>query len=432
MDTKPLLRPLRFRFTSAFALPPLALAAALGVSACSATSDDAGRTSRGPVTDVPQASVKDQSIGNCWTYATVGWIESLVKGANDRHTELTLSESYVTYWYWYEQIAGGRVGAAVQEGGTWAKAIELVLRYGIPDAGDFIAPEATAIRSARQETALAAINLALKSGALKDRAAQRDRALVRREMDRAWQLGPKVSAWMDTAFGADVSTTLDGADPTTALAAGVPLHRASDMAAKLKDPDSGEWKTATVADAMGTRRSRWDIYTRSGALAWQTASYPDASDAKGRRDFLKRVQRALHDHQPVVLSWYVDFNALDDKGRFFAPPATPGSQGGHMVIMEDYEIDNVPGFGTLAAGVNETRPEALQAALADEATVKFLRIKNSWGNYHSPTIAGYHDLYMTYLNGPLKQCETDASEHPILDKCHDAVPLEDVVLPAGY
>ena len=427
MNPTPLRRPFRF---FRFAPSCLALAGALGLSACSAAQDDASRTSRGPVTDVPQTSVKDQSIGNCWTYATVGWIESLVKGASGK--ELTLSESYVTYWYWYDQIASGRVGATVQEGGTWAKAIELVLHYGIPDAGDFIPPESTEIRSARQASALAAINLSLKSGALKDRAARTDRALVRKEMDKAWQLDASVSKWMDTAFGADVSSTLDGSDPTQPLAAGVPLHRASDLAAKLKDASTGEWKTVTVADAMGTRSSDWDIYSRQGALAWQTASYPDASDAQGRRDFLKRVQRALHDHQPVVLSWYVDFNALDDKGRFFAPPATPGSQGGHMVIMEDYEVDNVPGFGTLPAGVNETRPAALEAALADEASVKFLRIKNSWGNYHSPTIAGYHDLYMTYLNGPLKQCETDANEHPLLDKCHDAVPLEEVVLPAGY
>jgi hypothetical protein len=304
-----------------------------------------------------------------------------------------------------------------------------VIKYGIPDAGDFIPPEATEIRSARQETALAAINESLKNGALKDRAARRDRALVKKEMDKAWALDASVVKWMDAAFGADVSSTLERA---TATPEGVPLHRANELAAKLKNPDTGEWQAATVADAMGRRSSSWNIYSRDGALAWNTASYPSATNPKSRRDLQKRIQRALNDHQPVVLSWYVDFNALDAQGRFFAPPATPGSQGGHMVVMQDYEVDDVPGFGTLPAGVNETRPEALQAALADEAVVKFFRIKNSWGNYKSPVVAGYHDLYMTYLNGPLKQCETDANEHPILDKCHDAVPFEEVVLPAGY
>lgn len=385
--------------------------AALG---CGAPAGE-GKSTDSDVTDVPQTSVKDQTIGNCWTYATVGWVESLVKGANGK--ELTLSESYVTYWYWYDQITRGRVyGKAVQEGGTWDKAIALIQRYGIPDAGDFIAPEATEIRSARQESALSAINASLASGALKTTAARRDRKLVRQEMDKAWQLDPKVTAWLDRAFGADATGTLDDGVPD-----GVPLHRAADLPAKLKDPDTGAFVDATVADAMGAG---------DRGLGWRSAWYP--SDARGRRQFLKRVQRALHDHQPVILSWYVDFNALDAQGRFLAPPATPGSQGGHMVVMEDYEVDNVPGFGTLPAGVNETRPEALEAALSDEAVVKFIRVKNSWGNYKSPVVAGYHDLYLGYLNGPLKECQTDANEHRILDKCHDDVPLEDVVLPAGY
>jgi hypothetical protein len=135
------------------------------------------------------------------------------------------------------------------------------------------------------------------------------------------------------------------------------------------------------------------------------------------------------------MSWFVDFNALDSDGRFAAPPATPGRQGGHMVVMEDYEIDNVPGFGTLQAGVRETRPEALDAALSDDAAIKFIRIKNSWGSYRSDrqfVVPGYHDLYMKYLNGPVKQCEVDADENPDTSNCWDTVPFTDVTLPAGY
>ncbi|MER3404079.1 MAG: hypothetical protein C4289_01925, partial [Chloroflexota bacterium] len=78
-----------------------------------------------------------------------------------------------------------------------------------------------------------------------------------------------------------------------------------------------------------------------------------------------------------------------------------------MVAMSDYQIENVPGFGTLKAGVDETRPEALQAALSPSAKIEFIRIKNSWGSYRRDrefVLPGYHDLYMRYLDGPIKEC----------------------------
>jgi len=113
----------------------------------------------------------------------------------------------------------------------------------------------------------------------------------------------------------------------------------------------------------------------------------------------------------------------------------PGRQGGHMTVLHDYEITNVPGFGTLKAGETAT-PEQLQAALADTAQISFLRIKNSWGAYrpdrwNDAVIPGYHDLQLTYLNGPVKKC---AEKDGVTDtkNCSDATPLWDVVLPAGY
>jgi hypothetical protein len=42
---------------------------------------------------------------------------------------------------------------------------------------------------------------------------------------------------------------------------------------------------------------------------WRTASYPwnDSS----RRDFQIRVQKAIHDGAPVIITWDVDFNAME-------------------------------------------------------------------------------------------------------------------------
>ncbi len=408
----------RALFLSALTLP--AFAPGCASKSSTATSDD------NAVTEIPQTPVKDQSIGNCWTYATVGWMESLVKQATA--TDHNFSESYINYWYWFEQIANDGA-SSITEGGSWGKAVGLATRYGLYEEGDFIAAEKDVARSSSQEAALKAIRTSLGGGALKTPEARADRKLVRAELDKAWALDPAVVAQMDKLFGQDASKTLDA---VTALPDGVSVHRTKDFAVKLKDPTSGTMTDATLADAIGTATFAGFDEDRTGALAWGSARYPSASDAKGRRAFLKRIQRAMHDNQPVLLSWYVDFNAMSLDGKFLKPPATPGSQGGHMVVFEDYEVDNVPGFGTLPAGTLESRPEALQAALADEATIHFFRIKNSWGNYRSPVLAGYHDLYMDYMNGPVQICQTDANEKPIPGTCHDGVPLEDVVLPAGY
>jgi hypothetical protein len=130
--------------------------------------------------------------------------------------------------------------------------------------------------------------------------------------------------------------------------------------------------------------------------------------------------------------WFVDFAAMDAENRFMAPPATPGRQGGHMTVVEDYQINDVPGFGTLAAGTVVTDQKALDAALAPEAKLEFIRIKNSWGSGLAPNdsgeeFRGYHDLYMAYLDASLTKC-TEANG----DKCatkSKANGLTSMVLP---
>jgi hypothetical protein len=162
-------------------------------------------------------------------------------------------------------------------------------------------------------------------------------------------------------------------------------------------------------------------------------NYPNAQAA--RRQTLARMQKVMHDQLPVIMSWYVDFNAMDPQGRFLAPPPTPGAQGGHMVVTDDYQITNVPGFGTLSAGTVESRPDALQAALDPSAKIEFIRIKNSWGTYRADTSVvegGYYDLYMKYLDGPMKHCTQNADETASTDDCYDDTPLEGFVLPPGY
>jgi hypothetical protein len=169
---------------------------------------------------------------------------------------------------------------------------------------------------------------------------------------------------------------------------------------------------------------------RKGKYAWNEVAYPTTATSK--RDYLRRMQEAMHAGMPVIMVWFVDFAGMDSQNRFMAPPATPGRQGGHMTVVEDYQINDVPGFGTLAAGTLVTDPKALDAALADEAKIEFVRIKNSWGSSLAPPDAstdlrGYYDIYMPYLDGPLTKC-TESNG----DKCgiKSKVPgLTGLVLP---
>jgi hypothetical protein len=410
-----------YRFLALLAALPLA--GACSASAGSVDSDDDA------VTDVKQSNVKDQSTDNCWTYATMGWAEALVMRASNKKIEL--SESYVTYWHWFEQLVNGSVTDQLEEGGSWGEAADIMVKYGVMESKDFVPADATTELSAGQASALKAVNLAIKSGKLKDSAARQDRKLVRQVLDDAWNLSDEVKQALDGTFGVEVTKTLDkGAK----IADGAKIQKASDLPAQLKNPSSGRFDTVTLADAIGTHNSDFDQEHRHGDLAWNDVSYPRTK--RTRRDFLKRVQRALADGQPVVLNWYVDFNALTKDGQFLEPPKKPGSQGGHLVLIVDYQVENVPGFGTLPAGVVETRPDALEAALSDQANVTFLRIKNSWGtHYHplpSPAPAGDHDLFLKYLNGPIQECDMDANDKPKTDTCSPAIPFESVVLPAGY
>jgi hypothetical protein len=180
------------------------------------------------------------------------------------------------------------------------------------------------------------------------------------------------------------------------------------------------------------------------ASEWREVSY----SSWNRRDTQIRVQRALHDSQAVPLSWFVDFNALANGGdlqgsfsKVTLDKMGPGRQGGHMTVFEDYEV-TLPNGEVLKAGttLDPVADKAkLDAALSPTATIKFFRIKNSWGSSRLdrgfvPGMGGYHDLYMDYLNGPLKQCEDHEALKPLAERGCDTTTggLRSVYLPPGY
>jgi hypothetical protein len=417
------------------AIPTVAYVAVLSFAGLLACNEPDATTRSQAITDVDHSGVERQSVGNCWLYSQASWVESMnlaarrasATGAVD---ELDVSQSYWTYWHWFDQVTDGFFGTEIETGGFQFTGNSIVLERGLMRDADFIPDEATAEASARQASALAQINAELAAGgALSTAEARRDGKLVRQIFDEAWGLSQDMRGQLDRAFGDDGQRTLrldaDLSGTQIISPASVPV-RYTELAGS-----SGQIRDTNLVEAVAD---------------WRIARYPFS--AADRRAFLQRVQRALHDRQPVVLTWNVDFNALENgdnerRGAFnmqtLAAAGVAGRQGGHMTVLEDYEAETDE-FGVLAAATtlnpaDPTDAAKLRAALAPSTRIKFLRTKNSWGSLRpdrafAKDFPGYHDLWLDYLNGPIAWCP-DASNPS--SGCNDeTTPLREVMLPPGY
>ncbi|MDF2693356.1 MAG: hypothetical protein K0S65_1739 [Labilithrix sp.] len=398
---------------------------AAAATGCAADVDDNETTNdENEIVNVAQTDVERQSIGNCWLYAHASWIESMNRTATGQPFDI--SQSYWTYWHWFDQIAGG-YSSQVSTGGNWTTANNIIRKYGLMAEKDFVFADTLNEMSNRQKLALDTMNTSLKSGVLKDAAARRDKKKVRQEMDRAWGLTAAQSAMLDRVFGASVTKTL----ASSANATGTKILRAQDF-------------DVSYATGPGLPLARRKL---SQAMTDWRQVYYSSSD---RRGFLLRVQKALHAAQPVIITWFVDFNAMENgqnerRGSFNMTTLNelgPGSQGGHMTVLEDYQAKLSDGT-ILKAGVtlDPTRTNdkrLLERALDTRTEIQFLRVKNSWGSARpdrafASGMPGYHDLYLDYLNGPVKRCTTDADGETDTSNCpYDHTPLQNVVLPPGF
>ena len=407
---------------------PALLAVAPLLAGC--TGDPASQSN--DITDVQHTDVERQSIGNCWLYAEASWAESMHLAATGE--KFDASQSYWTYWHWYQQILD-ETPDQIETGGFFSVAGEIILARGLMPEIKFVKEDATSEMSSRQKTALEKINTELKTGKLKDVASRSNRALVRQVMDDAWQLSSTVKGQLTKVFGKDYSKTFDTAALTTKGTSVIsPAAFQVQYAERLTDPNTATMKKTTLDVAIDE---------------WNEANYPTYGDSS-KRNFQIRVQKALHDAQPVVITWKVDFNAMESsdpalQGSFnmttLKKAGKAGHQGGHMTVLEDYEATLKDGT-LLKAGVtlDPAKPEdkaKLDAALLSTTAVKFFRIKNSWGAFRddrssAPGFPGYHDLYMDYMNGPIAWCP-DATEPKSAGSCTGkATPFEAVILPPGY
>ncbi len=395
----------------------LAVPAMSGCATDEATAIDESGEYVEPVTDVNHTAVRNQSIGNCWSYAATGWAESLHRARTGQ--DINISESWITFWDWYGKITGGRATQTmgrweVPTGGWWDGAMTILRARGVVYEGEFIPEEATIDRSTRQADALRAINTALnEGGALATTAARRDPALVLQTLFTAWQLNDSVRAEITRVFGARGATTL----PSSRTTPDGYFRPLSSIPARTSRYSNGRAQQldGTLADVSGY-----------GRFAWRSASYPTSATERTR--FQQRVIRALNDNQPVLVSWLVDFNAMSSTGVFRMSNLTsPGRQGGHLTSMEDYQVVvRQPGQPERTLRAGELASEADQELAARYGTVEFFRIKNSWGTARDPSgtgyFGGYTDLHVDYLNGPITWTADMAQR----------VPLSSVILPPGY
>lgn len=408
-----------------------ALLAALPVT--TGCTSDVGTTSD-DVTDVKHTDVERQSIGNCWLYAHASWIESMNYSATGKAFDV--SQSYWTYWDWFNKIVGGEVyGTELETGGFYDVANDIVLERGIMPETKFVKEDANGEMSSAQSAALNAINAELKTGRLKDSSSRYDRALVRQVLDDAWKLSSTVKSQMTKAFGKSYEKSFLSSSTTTS---GTSIIHPKDFKVWFTERTTNKNKATDRVTSL-------DIAIKQ----WRVANYPSWSDSS-KRDFQIRVQKALHDRQPVIITWDVDFNAMESsdpvlKGSFntatLKKAGRPGRQGGHMTVLEDYEVDTKD-YGLLKAGVtldpsNSTDAAKLEAALLPTSTIKFMRIKNSWGAFRddrssAPGFPGYHDLYMDYLNGPIAWCPDQADPKDPAKCTGKSTPFDSVVLPPGY
>ena len=111
-----------------------------------------------------------------------------------------------------------------------------------------------------------------------------------------------------------------------------------------------------------------------------------------------------------------------------------------MTVLEDYaavttEFGLIEAAKTLDPNVPGDAAK-LKALLLDSTKITLLRTKNSWGanrpdRKFAKGFPGYHDLWMDYLNGPIKFCPS--VDNKTDDNCTgETTPLNSVMLPPGY
>lgn len=393
-------------------LKAYAVTSALALAACQPATDTTNSNIK--VTDIADSQIKWQSIGNCWVYAAVGWVESVLLEAGQE--ERNFSETYLTYRHYEEQLMRGSL--KIQTGGWFYTARDLMQTHGLMNEGDFIPGEADETFSTVQMLATGFLENKLADEAFKLKLSSLS-GKAKRQM---------VTDLLDEAFGVKMSLLADKIIQTKDLEFAKSENEVSNIYDELNS-----W---TQISHLGY----WD-YQSSGLSEEDLPSLGTNWNSEKKVSVEKRVMRALNDKKPVVLNWFVDFNAQDEQGIFsFAllKEQGPGRQGLHSTVIEDYAVEILdPVTGEVIKEIGEgdvSEEEKLEAET--NGRIKYLVVKNSWGglermdrpSYVRDGVGGYARLEQDYLFGWMKRIDENPSPwYPAVE-----TGIHSFEIPMGY
>jgi hypothetical protein len=381
--------------------------AGLGIAvlagACSSAPDADVASRRDDVTSVAPPPPVQQSIGNCWVFATNAWIESMSArpvGA----AAVDLSEAYVSFLYWLDQISAPPAPFTrgtlfkLRATGSWGIAADLLTRFGWMPEAKFLDVATTSTFADRHQTAFEAVQHEIDHGVLQTEAARADRRLVAETLFKAWKLDGEVIDDLTKAFGEAFDRDLVNGHATIA---GTRVHRLDEITVGW----GAGGDRVSAQDLFGSLPEGEDPFTglRDGPYAYSDVKPPGSEDKV--RAYVRRVQKSLNQDLPVVMSETSDDSDLDGTGTYQKPAdgILTDQWYDHAVMVFDLSVMTTR-YGLLAAGTKETRPDAIAASLLDDSQVLALRARNSyWGRYADGSIIPFaggtavNDYSLEYL-----------------------------------
>jgi hypothetical protein len=108
----------------------------MALVACGAPDDAADTDREGALTNITPSDGVQQTIGDCWDFASSGWIEALSRRP-DGATPIDISEGLVSYLHWFLQITDPQF-RSLDETGSWGRAVEILRRYGWMSETEFL------------------------------------------------------------------------------------------------------------------------------------------------------------------------------------------------------------------------------------------------------------------------------------------------------
>ena len=307
--------------TFAVALGLGALASGAGACVDAREGDESGRGDA--IADVGPTDVKRQTVGNCWLYGANAWLEALHAKATGERTDL--SEGYLTYWYWFGQLADASAAdaplAKLKEGAYWEVGSELVARYGLMHEADFLADGSLGwLHVSPTRDAMKNVNEALgrPTSALRLAMRTKDRAAIRRAYDDLWKLPDAIRADLDATFGPERARSFR----TLAFAAPAwtRVIPPSSFAVRAFDPATQQVSTMTAADVVAGGRAAWTA---------RVVTVDVAKDHAARREFERPLHPAQQPRLPHPKEWKDDKKPPGDHRPSSSAPCsarcTPGS-----------------------------------------------------------------------------------------------------------